>query len=541
MPSTDSTRAEGARHAGSAPAAIENDAAALRDALLWATGSPTARFRLRPEQYATFFEAAKLHRISGRLLRRLRAETSSVSHEFLAEALRLHEFTTTLARKNMEVADTLGRAMRKAGADEHLILLKGFTLYAFTGDPLDLRLSGDLDVSVADLIGFIEVAEEHGFRHVRPLDHLAEFAVMVSPENAMVELHSRFDITGPDRNLSQSDIDPDKHPALWEQRRHFRVRYVRPRDMAKNLGHSSVIPDTVRPLSPEMAALVSAAHMYKNFLRTPYPLPFATIPLDEIATFRDLCWLPAFDPVRFAALIEEFDGHTAVFFARSLASDLLGDDQLPRNANSALLPGSLWWDGLDGGGFPVDLGWDPLQFVYRDRPISETIEALRPLDVSGAATAYQFSFRLLGAEGDSGAKRYIFRKMNDSNFAADCTISVRSDELRFSIRIPRLARDRMGAIAICLEDYRYEMFLNCSARDYFVDYSAKRDAAQEIAVNRYTDPEGDGIDLKLPARVVQNCAHNGAVHALMVVREQLREWGQITAGVATPLRIHIPA
>jgi hypothetical protein len=163
------------------------------------------------------------------------------------------------------------------------------------------------------------------------------------------------------------------------------------------------------------------------------------------------------------------------------------------------------------------------------------------LDVSGAATAYQFSFRLLGAEGDSGAKRYIFRKMNDSNFAADCTISVRSDELRFSIRIPRLARDRMGAIAICLEDYRYEMFLNCSARDYFVDYSAKRDAAQEIAVNRYTDPEGDGIDLKLPARVVQNCAHNGAVHALMVVREQLREWGQITAGVATPLRIHIPA
>ncbi len=515
--------------------------AALRDALLWAAGNDASPFTLRPDQYDTFLEAVRLHRLVGRLLRRLQGDPQAVTPQLVDEAVRIHEAIKADTYQKIDLADRLGKAVRAAGRDEYLVLLKGFTLYALTGDPLTLRTMGDLDVIVSDLDGFVDIAKRMGFQIVRRLDHLAEYAVLNSSSDGIVELHSRFDVTSLPPGLSHKDLDPGLHVGVWEQHQHFCVRYLRHADFKEYIGVSSVVPDTVRPLGAEMAALVNASHMFKNFLRCPYPLPVATIPLDEIATFVDLCRLPSFDASRFAQLVDDFEGQTAVSFSRALAKELLGADQLPGDPHDRLFPVNLWWDGLDGGGFPVDVGWDPRQLVYRDEQIRNLVETVGLIEVSGSGPSYTASFTLLDPDSEANATRYIFRKDRDSTFAVDCTMSVSSSELLLRITLPSVPDDRMVAVAVCFEDYRYEIFLNCSAREWFNDYSIRRDAEREVAIDRYAAGDTDVIELRLPSRVVEDCGTDGFMYGFMVIREQVQEWSRMTAGAAVPLRIRVPA
>jgi hypothetical protein len=513
---------------------------ALRETLLWAAGHPTARFTLQPDQHETFLLAAKYHRLSGRLLRRLRSQPPEVTPQLVREAERLHEHTTTDTRKKIDLAARLGQAMRDDGRADGLILLKGFTLYALTGDPLTQRLMGDLDVNAADLDGFVDVARRLGFELVRPLNHLAEYAVLFSPADGFVELHSRFDVTSLPEGVTRDDFDPRVHDGVWEQRQHFRVRYIEHRDFQASLATSSVVADTVRPLGAEMAALMCAAHLFKNFLRYPYPPPFATLPLDEIATFVDLCRLPAFEASRFATLAGAFDGQTAVAFTRALARDLLGGDPIQGEEPGRLFPVNLWWDGVDGGGFPVDVGWDPRQLVYRDWPMRHVVEALGPTELSASGAEQTHAFRLL--DGDhGGATRYIFRKDRDSTFVVDCRLSIGARGLRLRLAMPRVRDDRMVAIAVCFDDYRYEIFHNCRMRDAFTDYSITKDAAGDVTVDRSSSPDADVVELTLPSRIVESCRTDGCMYGFIVIREQVREWARMTAGAAVPLRIRIPS
>lgn len=518
-----------------------SDGAGLCEALLWTAGNEASAFRLRPEHHRAFLDAVYRHRLSGRLVRRLRGKAPRAARALAGDATRLHDTARAEAQKKIELAGRLGGAMRAAGRDDHLVLLKGFTLFALTGDPLTLRPMGDLDVSAHDLDGFVEVAGREGFQAVRPLNHLAEYAVLHAPRDGFVELHSRFDVTNLPADVRREDLDPGLHGGRWEQRRHFRVRYLRHADFQAHLGASSVVPDTIRPLRPEMAALVHAAHMFKNFLRCPHPLPVATIPLDEIATFADLCRLPAFEAARFARLVEDADGHTAVDFARALAHELLGTDPLPGDRGSDVFPANLWWDGLDGGGFPVDAGWDPRQLVYRRRHMRELVETLGCTELSLCRPGYRASFRLLDGSSAADAERYVFRRDPDSDFVVACTASAGPGGLLLTLDLPRTRDDRMVAVAVCLQDCRWEIFLNCRVRDRFTDYSIARSAERDVVLRTSSGPGNDVVELGLPPPVVESCTTDGVVHGLVVVREQVREWARMTAGAAVPLRIQVLA
>jgi hypothetical protein len=289
-----------------------------------------------------------------------------------------------------------------------------------------------------------------------------------------------------------------------------------------------------------MAALVSASHMFKNFLRCPYPLPVATIPLDEIATFADLCGHPSFDSRRFADLVDEFDGQTAASFSRVLAEELLGHDPLAGPRPDRFFPVNLWWDGLDGGGFPVDVPWDAGQLVYRDRSMRDLVDALGATDVCGAEGGPASGFTLLDGGRDARAARYIFRRDRENDLTVRCTVSVGSDGLLLSIDMPRVRDDRMIAIAAFFQDYRFEIFVNCRARDPFTDYSVNRDAEPRVEVFENAVAGTHTIALRLSPHVAERCRVDGAVHGVLVVREQEREWSRITAGAAVPLRIAVP-
>lgn len=513
-------------------------AAALRNALLWAAGNDACAFALRQDQYDAFMQAVLFHRLSGRLLRRLNRDPQAIPAPLADAARRLHETTRTDTLQKIELAHRFGTAMRRLGRDDYVILLKGFTLYALMGDPLTMRLSGDLDLTVSDLDGCLQVALDDGFELVRRLDHLAEYAVLRSPTDGLVELHSRFDVTSLSPGSTLEDLAPELHGDVWEQEPRFRVQYLRHADFKAHVARSAVLPDTVRPLRPEIAVLIHAAHMFKNSLRHPYPLPFATIPLDEVATCVDLCGLPGFDAARFTRLVDAFDGHTAVSFAHALAKDLLDADGLPVRSSERLFPINLWWDGVEGGGFPVHVGWDPRQYVYRDTQMSDLVEALGAQDVpcSGASC----TFTLLEPRSESSAKRYIARQ-GDGTFVVTCAISVDPSGMRFRITVPTVRDDRLVGMSVCLQDYRYEVFVNCTARQPFTDYSVRRDAVSDTKLETYAVPEGHVIDLRLPSRVVEHCRVHAFIYGVLVVREQLREWSHVTAGAAVPLRIRVAA
>jgi hypothetical protein len=114
-------------------------------------------------------------------------------------------------------------------------------------------------------------------------------------------------------------------------------------------------------LEPEVAALIHATDMHVEHLRV-CPALAATVRLDELATFVDLCSLPGFRLGFPADLAKHFEPYNVLPFARCLAVDLLGKDpfqgcedrwSLP-SEHPRIFPRPLV-DGLCG--MPIDLGW----------------------------------------------------------------------------------------------------------------------------------------------------------------------------------------
>jgi hypothetical protein len=524
---------------------VTGDNEALRRALFWAAGRPGEQ---PPEvDEDALFAALDEHRLDGRFLRRVSTATAPAFSADLVTAVRdRHVQVTRRVDVQVDTARQLASDARAAASDDELLLLKGFSLYALTGDRLTMRRSGDLDVMAADLDGFVARALAAGYQTLGEPDQLAEYAVLHHPDHGPVDLHSYFPVTHVPAGLPPSQYDAGANTGRWQQSAPFLVHKLRHADLREHRSRSVAPPlEPLAILGPEMLALVYASHFFADYIMNLLPLPVATVRLDEVATIVDLTRLPSFRPHVLDALAEHYDGQHVLAMAARLARELLGIDLFAGTAcldgtDAVSFPRDLWWDGVDG--FPVDLGWDAGETAVRDTGMSVLLNRLganatpvRPLGPSARIGA------LTGRPTDAG--RYVYRRVAGCGFAVECDVAAGAHTLDLTVRMPGAGPDEMSGLSLNFGDHRFEFFYKPAIGHFRADdYSNLLSADNGIVSDARTADGHDVFTVSIPWKTLGDPLQAAApVPLLLGARQQKREWGRMTGGAILPLFLDITA
>jgi hypothetical protein len=514
----------------------------LRTVLLWAAGAA-----VEPDfaglSVETVLRAVHAHRLDGRLL----ARADGVPPEVLRAVQARYADIEAKVEGRIAVLQELGRAVRDRDPDDRVVMLKGFTRFALTGARHSLRFSSDMDLICRDLDAFVDIAEGMGFDRVGPKDHLAEYACLILPGRAYVELHSHYPITTLDV-ADAAELAPGAHPGAWEQLHRYAIHRIDRAELVEHSVESPVVPG-IHVLRPELAVLVHAAHLFIDTMRYPHPLGEGTARLDEIATVVDLARLPGFDRDLLSRFARRHGAELALDTTRRLAADLLGVD--PFGDAAPRLPGNpprnLWWDGLPGG-FPVDLGWDPGQFVVCDTTMADLVAALQGDVVQLGAPGTTVPVTL-PCDGSSPAPRHIYRREPGDKFQVRYEFRADETGLTVDVVVPAVEAGRMTGVAFYLDRHRYEFFWD-AGRDTpvrFADYTP-HDAMPEISATGEPpprDPAPIAYDVRRDAveEVLHACFPWSAlggeedVSLLLSTRQQRLPWGPMTGGCVLPIRL----
>ncbi|WP_033440210.1 nucleotidyltransferase family protein [Saccharothrix sp. NRRL B-16314] len=510
---------------------------AVVDLLLWAAGGDVAPPDLRESDCEQLAAALHSHRLDARFLRRARVDGVEVPHVL---ARRLTERLAGI-RRDVDKRAALARTLSAlASPDDHrrgLITLKGFTLLGLTGGEQAVRHSGDLDVLVGDPAEFVQRALTLGFTIRDRMDVLDEYARLVHDEHGMVEVHSYYAVPSWRSRATEVDCDPKANPDRWvhgvslgETRLHYA-------DIVDDLVPAPALEGGGWVLRPEVAVLVQAAHLHGDYVRAVLPEPMGTARLDEIATVLDFCALPGFDFGYLAELVDRFQAHDVVAFARALAVDLLDRDPFPPGTGLDLpdgrfFPVDLWWDGVEG--LLVDLGWNPLEIVVRSEPPLAVLERLGACRVPVTDVPREVS----AATGTSSdLDRYVLREGRSGHFDVRCAPAADDRALSLTISVPAAADDRMMAVSLNFGDYRFEFFHRNAENDLqFDDYSLTPVEGPPVERSARRVDGRDVLTVRIPW-VRLGDTRPADLPLLLGVRRQVREWGATDGVAILPLRL----
>nr|AGZ94240.1 hypothetical protein [Kitasatospora sp. NRRL F-6133] len=506
---------------------------ALRRTLAWAAGAPwphgSESGAVEPEALVAALHA---HRLDARFLRRLGEPGAPAVPDAAVRRVRERlDATRERVRRQRELFAELAAAC----PEERLVMLKGSTLYAHTGDPDSVRYSGDLDIVAAAPERAVRTAAAAlDLERTADAAVLDEYAGLLHPELGLIEVHSYFPVPVLPPSVRTGAASPGRNPGAWRHEACIGEHRLTHADLLENLADG--IPGV---LAPELAVIVYAAHLYGDYLRTMLPLPAGTVRLDEVATVVDLCALPAFRPERFVRLVDRHRAHDVIGFVRALAADVLGldpfDGVLPP-APDPLFPVDLWWDGVEG--FLVDLGWHPWELVVRDRHPDATLGALDPAAVPVAPGAPAVVTAATAAPDTGG--RFAHRTEHGTEFAVTATFTDTGTALRVRVDVPTVPDDRFTGVALYFGDNRYEVF-HAPAEDglRLDDYSTSRTAAGTATVGVERTAQRDELTLELPwaALAASRTPDGRRLPLLFAVRQQYLGWGRTAAGLVLPLRL----
>ncbi|WP_186356510.1 nucleotidyltransferase family protein [Streptomonospora sp. PA3] len=518
----------------------------LREGLVWAAGRPGAAPDLHEAELPPFLEALDAHRLDGRFLRRCAAEPDAFPAEFTAAVAERFAGVQAGVRSQSEVAASVSaRLSRDTGHPP--IVLKGSTLWQITGDPYTMRRSGDIDFVGADPEATVEAVTAEDYRRHGPVDILDEYAELRSEAGRIIEVHSYYEIPRLPAERDRRRYSPAANPGGWRQELRLSGHRWEYAHLDRHRARTADPPALV--LRPEAAIFVNAAHMFGDYVRTPFVWPKGTIKLDEVATVCDLADHSAFDRGLFLRLLHELDGHDVIAFVRALALDLLGRDPLPGLPDTGsdwrlrerAFPVDLWWDGVDG--YLVDLGWHPEQLLIRDEQVSaETV--LYGLHVNALdATAPDRELRFSALDGSAAAVEHaVFRTEKGAAFSVAGTVVRHPWGLSIEVALPPAPTGCMSAISLNFGDYRYEGFYTPEDDDYrWDDYSLFNPDANGADSGAFRRAGRDTFSFTLPwdALGVSKDAAAAALPLLLGVRHQRLRWGPMRAGAVIPLRISV--
>ncbi|GCD20994.1 hypothetical protein CTKZ_25560 [Cellulomonas algicola] len=510
----------------------------IRRALLWAAGGAETPDLAGIDQ-DVLVRALRQHRLEGRFLRRLDDEAVDAPETLRRRVAAGHDEVVARVRDQIALFRTVRDSLHHEGRGPGLVPVKGFGLYALTGDPAHAAFSWDIDVLGADpteVARAVEATGGSGF-HFHGEEHPYVFAHMDD-----VEVHARYIVTGMPSQLAESAVDVLGTPGRCELRTPFSISSVTYDDLVDLLAPGTGEAQEIDVLGPEMSVLIRCAHVYVGFAMNTQPLPWATVRLVELAQMRDYLALGSFDTDVFRTLHERFDAGLVTDFARRLHLDLFGEDPFEPvlGASSAIrdwFPRNLWWDGIDAG-FPVSLPWAAADLVASDADHQDLADLLGPDPVVlGSDGTAALSFL---ATDDDHAGRYVFHRFGGDLGSIRAELSATPEGLHATAHFPALEDQQMAALGWATGTYRYELFYRpLDGTHEFSDYSSDKTGPRprvELCTAR-----GDGHELAVvfPWESLGVDAPADALDLPLTFRARVQErpWGAVVGGVVAPLRV----
>lgn len=234
------------------------------------------------------------------------------------------------------------------------LLSKGFTFFLLLNNDRAVTWSRDLDLFSKNLPGLRDELTDIGYvadrksppqPHGRKIFH--EFAKL-DRGSIQIDLHSRFPAWSYPPEAGEEHVtSPPDNPGVWRC-----VNYVNRGEITiADLFANMVLRDgpdgqPVPVTGPEMTALVSACHLFANYL-TEFPRPFGTIRLGELANMNELISQPWFDWTLFELLASRCKAQDCVAFVLSLIEAFFGRvypiANGARRPREAVPPRCLWF------------------------------------------------------------------------------------------------------------------------------------------------------------------------------------------------------
>ncbi len=515
---------------------------ALRAAMTWAAGAPGAAPALTSEQLPLVLRLLDDHRLDARFLRRVDAEgPQTFGHDLVRAVRERRERIAAGVARRIALARRVAEWMRRDGFGLPLVVVKGFTLYGRTGDRAHLRRSGDLDVVSDEPQRLVDTLVGEGFVPEGELDILDEYCRLRGPDGDLVEVHSHMRVPRLPDGVRPADCDPRPHPGDWLQPWRLETYRLGQKRLAELLDAGDNV--TGLPLlRPEPALIAQACHAFGDYVTAAFPLPAATVRLDEIAAGADYAALPDFRPDLLAELTAETGAHDAVAFFRSMAVDLLGADPLadaglPRACDPGdFFPIDVWWDGVDG--YTADTGWRPEQLLVRDHTAIPAV--LDRFDAPTLSLLAPGDTRRVTAPGGEAAGRSVHRSVPGHAFDVDGRVIRESDGgLTVVVSVPAADPGTFSAVSLNFGDHRYECFYEPDGdRFRHDDYSLTNPGGNGFT-SRLTRRDGrDVFEARLPLAAVGDPG-DGVLPLLLGARHQRAGWGRMLGGAVLPLRLRL--
>lgn len=335
------------------------------DILLWAAGAtkPIPRLDgvnddrllyLLGIDEAGLLESIQEHRLLHRFSdRAMRERLGWCTRPLMAQLWRLAAGVEARFAQQLAALREIREAMPSDGPP--VILVKGCSTYAVTGERRALRPSIDLDLFAEDPESLHTLLQRLGYSGERLTRH--EFAIM-QRGRVTIEIHRHFPVLSYPVGVAGVDLDPMRHPGIWRQ-----PSPVRPRVTAdgspwlhrarRESGHADLAEFAVRGVTADtadltvtdatMSAFILCAHAFRDWIEPPFRRA-VPIPLAVLADVSNLTVHPHFDRERFLQLVDRFAGHDSVQFVNTLLTSLLAANPLPLpgTAGGALGPLPAW-------------------------------------------------------------------------------------------------------------------------------------------------------------------------------------------------------
>jgi hypothetical protein len=516
-----------------------SDVEALRDTLIWAaSGKGTPAFEQINEK--RLIDGIRRHRLEARLLDRVRRTGRKLPASVEDPLVERHRSNVQLMREQIDLYARLRTALAEVAPHVGVAPVKGFGLFALTGDEKHTRFSFDLDVIGGDPASVAQAARllgDKGYHH-HGEDHPYVYAHM-----DLVEVHSRYLVTGFPADALAEDYEVATQPGVMRLQQPFSVSSIEYADVAKNLVDSPAGP----VLAPEMAAIIRCAHIYVGYAMDPDPLPVATVRLDELCQLSDLVALESFDADRFQALARKFDADLVVSFARTLCQELFGTDPFEAAGKADRIgpvtrswyPQNLWWDGI-GAGFPVRLDWSPRELVARSESRPDLVRSLSPTVVQVGPEG-RARVSMLSTAPDE-ASRYFWHRFNGGIDPVEVEFVLSDNGLRTVVTLPAASDEQMSAVGVASGETRVELFFKPrDGKSEFADYSFNPLPDRTAGGRGVVTGKSDVLTVDLPWTAFGRNGRPAAadtVPVILRVRQQDLPWHDIAGAAVAPLMLN---
>lgn len=215
-----------------------------------------------------------------------------------------------------------------------LIVIKGPSVFAMTGERRHLRFSGDLDLLCPDSQCLWDTLVELGYwgekgdaaDETKSSAH--EFGVLTRG-GTTIEIHNHFPVARYPDEVRQADLMPMRHPKRWVQGLPPFLQSQISFDLLAAHSTEGVGPESrhLRVPDPAASILILCAHEFRNFLHSPFT--GMTVRLSALADVYDLARNPRFNVGCFLTLMAETGAEDSVCFVASLLHAYFGHQPLP--------------------------------------------------------------------------------------------------------------------------------------------------------------------------------------------------------------------